>query len=80
MLSRTSRASPTSSQLAMDELTDVLADAVRLRVVGGLSYGDIAARLGCGEAAARQRVARGLSTLTDRLEAIPMSTALEADR
>jgi DNA-directed RNA polymerase specialized sigma24 family protein len=66
--------------LAMDELTDAVADAVRLRVVDGLAYADVAARLGCSEAAARQRVARGLSHLTDRLEAMPMSTALEVDR
>ena len=67
-------------QLAMDELTDGVADAVRFRVVDGLAYADVAVRLGCSEAAARQRVARGLSRLSDRLEATPMSTALEFDR
>jgi RNA polymerase sigma factor (sigma-70 family) len=65
---------------AMDELTYAVADAVRFRVIDGLAYADVAARLGCTEAAARQRVARGLSHLSDRLEAIPMSKALEADR
>ena len=38
-------------QVAMDELTDAVADAVRFRVVDGLAYGDVAARLGCSEAA-----------------------------
>ena len=66
--------------LAMDELTDAVADAVRFRVIDGLAYADVAARLGCTEAAARQRVARGLSHLSERLEVIPMSEALEVDR
>ena len=63
----------------MDELTDGVADAVRFRVIDGLAYADVAARLGCTEVAARQRVARGLSHLSEQLEA-PMSEALEADR
>ncbi len=67
-------------RVAMDELTDGVADAVRLRVIDGLAYADVAARLGCTEEAARQRVARGLSHLSERLEAIPMSDALEVDR
>jgi DNA-directed RNA polymerase specialized sigma24 family protein len=66
-------------RLAMGELTDGMADAVRFRVIDGLSYADVAARLGCTEAAARQRVARGLSHLSDRLEGVPMSAALEVD-
>jgi len=41
--------------------------AVRLRVAEGRSYGDVAARLGCTEGAARVRVTRGLSTLADQL-------------
>lgn len=67
-------------RVAMNELTEPVADAVRFRVIDGLAYADVAARLGCTEAAARQRVARGLSHLSERLEAIPMSDALEADR
>jgi RNA polymerase sigma-70 factor (ECF subfamily) len=64
-------------RLAMDELTDGVATAVRLRVVDGLAYGDVAARLGCSEMAARQRVARGLSHLSDRLEEATASAVLE---
>jgi RNA polymerase sigma-70 factor (ECF subfamily) len=41
--------------------------AVELRVVAELSYGEVASRLGCSEPAARQRVARGLRTLKERL-------------
>jgi RNA polymerase sigma-70 factor (ECF subfamily) len=41
--------------------------AVELRVVEELSYGEVASRLGCSEPAARQRVARGLRTLRERL-------------
>jgi RNA polymerase sigma factor (sigma-70 family) len=40
--------------------------AVRLRVVDGLSYGEIAVRLGCTEPAARQHVSRGLRRLSRR--------------
>jgi RNA polymerase sigma factor (sigma-70 family) len=65
--------------LAMEELSDGVADAVRLRVIDGLAYADVAARLRCTEVAARQRVARGLSHLSERLEATPMSPVLEVD-
>lgn len=41
--------------------------AVRARVVDGLSYREVAERIGCSEAAARTRVSRGLSTLLDEL-------------
>jgi RNA polymerase sigma-70 factor (ECF subfamily) len=64
-------------RVAMDGLTEGVADAVRLRVIDGLAYADVAARLGCTEPAARQRVARGLTQLADRLDATPMSTAPE---
>ena len=66
--------------VAMDTLTEGVAEAVRFRVIDGLGYADVAARLGCTEAAARQRVARGLADLSDRLEAPPKSEALELDR
>lgn len=41
--------------------------AVELRVVEQLSYDEVASRLGCSEPAARQRVARGLRALKERL-------------
>lgn len=80
MESLDARGNEPALRVAWDELTDVVADAVRCRVIDGLAYADVATRLGCTEAAARQRVARGLSHLSDRLEAIPTSAALEADR
>jgi RNA polymerase sigma-70 factor (ECF subfamily) len=55
-------------RIAMAGLTDGVADAVRFRVIDELAYADVAARLGCTEAAARQRVARGLSHLSEALE------------
>ncbi len=53
-------------QLAMDALGNLpakLRDAVRLRVVGQLSYRDIGDAIGCTEQAARVRVFRGLKQL-----------------
>jgi RNA polymerase sigma-70 factor (ECF subfamily) len=38
-------------------------DALRLRIVDGLSYGVVAERLQCADTAARQRVSRGLRRL-----------------
>ena len=53
-----------------DALTGALATlpeprrrALRLRIVDGLSYPDVAARLGCTEEAARAQVSRGLRVL-----------------
>ncbi len=74
------RRSGAALEVALIELTDAVADAVRLRVIDELAYADVAAHLGCTEVAARQRVARGLSHLYERLDAVPMSEALEADR
>jgi len=42
--------------------------AVRLRVVDGLGYVEVAARLGCSEQAARAHVSRGLKQLADALD------------
>jgi RNA polymerase sigma-70 factor (ECF subfamily) len=42
-------------------------DALLLRVGEGMSYREVADRLGCTEGAARVRVTRGLSALSDRL-------------
>ena len=53
-------------RVAMDELTNGVAEAVRFRVIDGLAYAEVAARLGCSEAAARQRVACGLSHLSEQ--------------
>jgi RNA polymerase sigma factor (sigma-70 family) len=53
---------------AIGSLSPNLATAVALRVGEDLPYAEVARRLGCSEAAARTRVARGLSQLADRLE------------
>ena len=44
---------------ALETLAEEQRDALKLRVIDGLSYADVAARLGCAEAAARQRVKIG---------------------
>src|SRR6266536_3552434 len=49
--------------LALASLPSSQREAVRLRVVGDLSYRQVATRLGCSELAARIRVSRGLSAL-----------------
>src|SRR3954470_6446276 len=52
---------------AMAELPPSERDAVELRVVDGLPYDAVAARLATSEGAARVRVARGLGRLRQRL-------------
>jgi len=54
---------------ALEQISTSERDAVRLRVVSELSYGEIAARLRCSEAAARTRVCRGLARLSELMEA-----------
>lgn len=54
---------------ALDRLGAGQRDAVWLRVVEGLSYTEIAARLGVSEPAARARVSRGLRALAGILDA-----------
>lgn len=52
--------------------------AVELRIVAGLPYEQVAARLGCSEQAARARVSRGLRSLATRLdEAAPIALTKE---
>lgn len=53
---------------AIDELPAGQRAAVQLRVVDGLSYGEVGRTLGCSPVAARIRVSRGLSTLRAVLE------------
>jgi len=48
---------------ALESLPVHQRDAVRLRVVEGKTYGDVAGALGCSEDNARQRVSRGLRGL-----------------
>ena len=53
---------------AFGSLASTQADAVRLRVVEGLPFRDVAERLGCTEVAARVRVSRAMTQLATRLE------------
>jgi RNA polymerase sigma factor (sigma-70 family) len=52
---------------ALAELPEGERQALELRVVGGLSYDDVAVGLGTTTGAARVRVARGLGRLRERL-------------
>jgi RNA polymerase sigma factor (sigma-70 family) len=52
---------------AFDDLPDGLQEALRLRVIDDLDYGDVAAGLGTTEGAARVRVARALARLRARV-------------
>jgi RNA polymerase sigma-70 factor, ECF subfamily len=53
---------------ALEALPPMRRRAVRLRIVDGLAYPDVAARLGCSEQAARAHVSRGLRRLGDVLD------------
>jgi RNA polymerase sigma-70 factor (ECF subfamily) len=52
-------------------------EAVTLRIVDELSYPDLAARLAITEQAARQRVSRGMRTLSRVLDTQTLTEALE---
>ena len=55
-------------EVLLDDLPPQVRAAVRARVVDELPYPAVAAGLGIGEPAARQRVSRGLAALRARLE------------
>jgi RNA polymerase sigma-70 factor (ECF subfamily) len=52
---------------SLQGLSAAVAEAVRLRVVGELSFKEVAGRLSISEEAARARVSRGLSALAESL-------------
>jgi RNA polymerase sigma factor (sigma-70 family) len=54
---------------ALADLSDKRRVAVQLRVVAGLSYSEVAARMGCSEQTARAHVSRGLRRLAGALDA-----------
>jgi RNA polymerase sigma factor (sigma-70 family) len=64
---------------ALDTLADEQREALRLRVIDGLGYPEVAARLGCAETAARQRVSRGLRRLALVLEQRGLTLAQEVE-
>jgi RNA polymerase sigma factor (sigma-70 family) len=55
-------------RLAFETLRSDQREAVRLRVIEGRSYRDVAHALGCSEQAARARVSRGLRRLAAQLD------------
>lgn len=71
-------------RLALTEALETLAtdqrEALKLRVIDGLPYPDVAARLHCAEAAARQRVSRGLRRLALVLQERGLELAAEVER
>jgi RNA polymerase sigma factor (sigma-70 family) len=54
---------------ALADLSEKRRTAVQLRVVAGLPYRDVAARMGCSEQTARAHVSRGLRRLAAALDA-----------
>ena len=53
---------------ALDRLPPGQRDAIELRIVRALEYGEVAGSLGCSKVAARIRVARGLNSLSRLLK------------
>jgi RNA polymerase sigma-70 factor (ECF subfamily) len=64
---------------ALGTLGEDQREALRLRVIDGLGYPEVAARLGCTEAAARQRVSRGLRRIALVLQERGLSLAAEVE-
>ena len=64
---------------ALETLADEQRDALRLRVIDGLGYSEVAERLGCAEAAARKRVSRGLRRIALVLQERGLSLATEVE-
>jgi RNA polymerase sigma factor (sigma-70 family) len=64
---------------ALGTLADEQRDALRLRVIDGLGYSEVAERLGCAEAAARKRVSRGLRRIALVLQERGLSLATEVE-
>ena len=64
---------------ALETLVEEQREALRLRVIDGLSYADVARRLGVAEAAARQRVSRGLRRIALILQQRGLTLATEVE-
>jgi RNA polymerase sigma factor (sigma-70 family) len=64
---------------ALETLSSGQRDAMRLRVIDGLGYPEVAERLRCSEANARQRVSRGLRKVAMVLQEQGMQLSTEAD-
>lgn len=64
---------------ALDTLSEDQRDALRLRVIDGLGYDEVAARLKCTEQSARQRVSRGLRRIALLLQERGMQLTTEVE-
>ena len=64
---------------ALETLAEDQRDALRLRVIDGLPYTEVAARLECAESAARQRVSRGLRRMAMVLQERGLTLATEVE-
>jgi RNA polymerase sigma-70 factor, ECF subfamily len=64
---------------ALDTLAEEQREALRLRVIDGLSYAEVAEQLGCEPAAARQRVSRGLRAMGLALQRRGLTLATEVE-
>jgi RNA polymerase sigma factor (sigma-70 family) len=64
---------------ALAKVADDQREAMRLRVIEGLPYAEVAARLSCTEQNARQRVSRGLRKLARVLQASGVHPATEVE-
>lgn len=64
---------------ALETLNPTQRDAMRLRVIDGLDYPDVAARLQCTEQSARQRVSRGLRQVALALQARGLALTTEVE-
>jgi RNA polymerase sigma-70 factor (ECF subfamily) len=64
---------------ALDTLSDDQREAMRLRVIDGLGYAEVAQRLRCTEQSARQRVSRGLRKIALLLQERGMQIATEVE-
>ena len=65
---------------AMSGLPEDQREAVRLRVIDGRPYREVAEELGCTETTARARVSRSLRRIAVRLEADRAETPIELER
>jgi RNA polymerase sigma factor (sigma-70 family) len=64
---------------ALETLSEDQREAMRLRVIDGLGYAEVAERLRCSEQSARQRVSRGLRKIALLLQERGMQLATEVD-
>jgi RNA polymerase sigma-70 factor (ECF subfamily) len=64
---------------ALETLSPDQREAMRLRVIDGLGYAEVAERLECTEQNARQRVSRGLKKLALLLQERGMQLTTEVD-